>query len=267
MSRTPANAGRGSRRRGLRGGRGRRGSASRRAARRRPSPRSAGRGHRAGFSDRRSPRRRQRACSRSRRHTRADRACASEGAPRGAPRRRHGLRARRAAARRDARGTDLHDEVDTAPMSIPSSSEDVATMDRSSPRFSCSSTSPGLAALSEPWWGCGFLASDVVDGRRGAPTGAGCSRRHRPMRDERLHDAPVDAWPGLRSSDQGSTPSTSCFCEPASTMVTGRGAPRSKPLSRRPTSSKRGAASRWRPRAGGPSVHAFPGAASGPPSR
>ena len=47
----------------------------------------------------------------------------------------------------------------TAPISIPSSSEDVATMPRSVPDFRASSTSSRCSRASEPWWARAIVSS------------------------------------------------------------------------------------------------------------
>src|SRR5215210_3328047 len=51
----------------------------------------------------------------------------------------------------------------TAPMSMPSSSDEVATRQGSSPALSCSSTTSRSSRASEPWWARAIGGSAVVD--------------------------------------------------------------------------------------------------------
>ena len=71
--------------------------------------------------------------------------------------------------------TDLGDSTcstrSTAPMSMPSSSEDVATRHGSSPALSCSSTTSRSSRASEPWWAraIGVVARRARSSRRREP--------------------------------------------------------------------------------------------------
>ena len=107
----------------------------------------------------------------------------------------------------------------TAPMSMPSSSDEVATRHGSSPDLSRSSTTSRSSRASEPWWARAMSAGSSVlaaPARSGAPPGAprrgGCSRRRSwtgapgPARAARGR-SPARSSAGWRPARRGPCPS------------------------------------------------------------
>ena len=152
---------------------GRRRRAARRRSTRRPSRRSAGRARRAGCAARRSARSRPRASAGRRPRTRAGRRGTSgrcgpcEMSPTLWPAR---------PMRCSPAATDFGDSTwstrSTAPMSMPSSSDEVATRHGSSPAFSSSSTTSRSSRASEPWWARAIVAPPASSFSRSASRSA-----------------------------------------------------------------------------------------------
>ena len=121
--------------------------------RRRRWPRSAGRGRRAGCAERPSSRS---SPSRIRRTTTAHSSRSARNFGKIRPRLTSPTLCPARPIRCSPRATDFGDSTwitrSTAPMSIPSSSEEVATRHGSSPAFSSSSTTVRSSRASEPWW-------------------------------------------------------------------------------------------------------------------
>ena len=154
---------------------------------RRPRRRSAARGRRAGCAGRTSPRPRRGACSPwPPRRRRGPAGASARGRPAGR-RPRRGSRGRCAAGpTRRSVGASIWTTRSTAPMSIPSSSDEVATMARRSPRLRRSSMAVRFSRASEPWCaratslGCvaapldALRAPDRSAPRRAVRPGGGC---------------------------------------------------------------------------------------------
>ena len=147
----------------------------------------------------------------------------------------------------------------TAPMSIPSSSDEVATIALRSPLLSRSSIAVRFSRASEPWWARAtsspgaprslsaaarrsarrrLLTNTMVDRCAWTSSATRALRPRQRLERDRVVDAaasvpsPPGAGPSAALSDIGaiaSTVSSSFLRAPASTIVTGRGTPRSSP--------------------------------------
>ena len=159
------------------------------APRPRPSRRSAGTARRAGCAARACARRRPRACRGRPRRPRRARPGSAGRCARATARRPSGpARPTRCRPLATEPGDETCTTRSTAPMSMPSSSDDVATMHGSVPALSASSTSLRASRESEPWWARATGSSaQLVEAQR-QPLGHAAAVHEHDRRVVRAHE-------------------------------------------------------------------------------